>query len=106
MDCRSARLLLHFQRPTAAELEPADAQALALHLGRCSACAALARGEDLFDKHLGRAMLNVPVPEGLKARLEERLKAERSDWYRRWAGYVVRGVAAAVILLLAGWAVY
>jgi hypothetical protein len=103
MDCKNARLLLEFARPGGSELEEADSEALQRHLAECPECAAVAHDERRADEHLGRAMRAVPVPAGLRERVLKRLSVERDAWYRRW---LVRWVAAAAVLLAAGWLGY
>lgn len=100
MDCRTARLLLDFARPHAAELEAAEAATLENHLADCPECRSLARAERRLDQHFGSAMSDVPVPEGLRQRLIARLHAQRDAWYRRRI-LQVAGVAAALVLV--GW---
>lgn len=101
MDCKTARMLLEFTRPSAPELEADDAEALEAHLGVCADCDALARAERRLDAHLGAAMRRVEVPAGLRSRLLDRLAADRNALHRRWAGHGVRALAAAAALLLA-----
>jgi hypothetical protein len=103
MDCKTARLLLDFDRPGASELERADAAALEDHLAGCSQCDAWALAERPFDAALGQAMRQVEVPDGLRAQLLARLEAERGAWYRRWYGHGFRALAAAAALLLLVW---
>jgi hypothetical protein len=99
MDCKNARLLLEFIHPGSAELDSAEAEALHQHLGECPDCAAQAREERRADEHLGRAMRDVPVPDGLRERVLKRLTIERDAWYRRWIRrWLVRGVAAAAVI--------
>ncbi len=104
MDCRTSRSLLDLARPESAELQPSEADALAAHLNRCPECDALFRQERQVDAHLGRAVRDVPVPQGLRDRLLDRLASER----RKWLGRVVlRGAglasAAAAVLLVGLW---
>jgi hypothetical protein len=103
MDCKTARLLLDFLRPGAAELERADADALEGHLAGCPQCDALAQAERQFDAAVGRALRQVEVPDGLREQLLARLEAERGAWYRRWYGHGLRALAAAAALLLLAW---
>ncbi|HZY90188.1 MAG TPA: hypothetical protein VFE78_35530 [Gemmataceae bacterium] len=105
MDCKTARLLLDFDRPGAPELERADAAALEGHLAGCPHCDTLAHSERQFDVALGRAMRQVVVPDGLRSQLLARLEAERGAWYRHWYGHGLRALAAAaaVLLLVWGW---
>jgi len=99
MDCNHARLLLNFARPRSAELEEGEAEALASHLARCPACATYEHAERRLDEHIGRAIRDVPLPDGLRRRLDLRLGRARDLWYRRrlltWTG------AAAAVLLAA-----
>jgi hypothetical protein len=101
MDCRTARVLIDFDRPPCPEMEPADAEALRQHLADCPECGPFAAQERHVDDHLGRAMRDVPVPDDFKQRLLNRLSRERDAWWRRW---LVRGgaAAAAVLIALAG----
>jgi hypothetical protein len=99
MDCKAARLLLEFARPRPAELEPGDGEALAEHLADCPDCAAAAGSEQRIDEHLGRALRDVPVPEGLRGRLLERLHGEAvRRGRRRWLRGASLAAAAAAIL--------
>src|SRR5262245_10465360 len=103
MDCRNARLLLEFARPLTAELDAGEAEALQGHLADCPECGALAREERRLDEHLGRAVRDVPVPEGLRDRLLARLATERDAWFRRW---LLRAVGVAAGIALAVWLVW
>jgi hypothetical protein len=106
MDCRTARLLLNFARPRPAELPADEAAALEGHLTGCPDCDCLSRAERQLDDHLGRAVRDVPDPEGLRGRLLDRLAAERQGWNRRWllrgAG-VATAAAAAVVIFVGLW---
>src|SRR5258707_1803989 len=103
MDCRTARLLLNFARPSAHELGTSEAEELDHHLAACSACDLVARAERQADKQFAQAMFAVPMPLGLRERLLRRLEAERAGWYGRW---LLRSVAAAAALLFALWLGY
>ena len=81
MDCKTARLLSDFARPQ--DLGRADAAAFEGHIADCPECAAVVGAERRLDQRLGEAMRHVPVPEGLRGRLLDRLAAERRGWYRR-----------------------
>src|SRR5262245_18752627 len=100
MDCKTARLLLHFDRPGTPDLAGADADDLRRHLAECPECRPAADAERRADVKIGRAVRDVPVPEDLRARLVSRLKKDRSAWYRRRVVWPV-GVAAAVLLAAA-----
>src|SRR5262249_22281362 len=99
MDCRNARLLLHFTRPEhPPELEADEAEALRAHLAECPECGVLAEAERRADECLGPAMRAVPVPPGLRERLHERLAGRPVAWYRRsWT----RGLVTAAAVLVA-----
>src|SRR5262249_11548625 len=58
----------------------------------------LAEAERQADLSLGQAMRDVPLPEGLRERLETGLRAERRQWYRR---RVVTALAAAAAVFVA-----
>jgi hypothetical protein len=100
MDCKTARLLLDYARPKPAELPGGEAAALEGHLTGCPECEAVARAERQADDHLGRAVRDVPVPDGLRDRLLGRLRAERRRWYRRWALRGTGALAAAAALVV------
>src|SRR3954451_16962170 len=100
MDCKTARLLLLFDRPRAGEMGDDEARALQEHLALCGACAAAARAERRQDAHLGRATRDLPVPEGLRGRLVDRLAADRGARDRRRMLHGARALAAAAALLL------
>jgi hypothetical protein len=103
MDCRTARSLLDFVRPQTAELSAEDAEGLGEHLHECPECGLLARVEREADERLSRAMRDLAVPHDLRARLLNRLGAERRSWYRGLARRhprVAVAVAASVLLLL------
>jgi hypothetical protein len=99
MDCKTARLLLDYARPTSAELDPGETAALEGHLAGCADCDAAARAERHLDDHLGRAVRDVPLPDGFRHRLLGRLAAERRAWYRRQRRRVAPFAAAAAVLL-------
>jgi hypothetical protein len=100
MDCRTARLLVDFQRPRAGELPPDEAQALECHLASCPECDAAVRAEHRFDEHIGPAVRDVPVPEGLRERLLSRLREERLAPIRRKLAWTARGIAVAAAALI------
>jgi hypothetical protein len=102
MDCSTARLLATFAGPRAAELHQDEAEALAAHLAECPDCAALHRAERKIDERLGRAMRDVPLPPGLRERLDTNLAAERWANQRRKLVRAFAGIAAAIALAL-GW---
>src|SRR6266403_3210907 len=93
MDCTSARLLLSFVRTN--ELDAAETKTLQGHLDGCADCAAFAQSENDFDNALEAAMQRVPLPDGLKGRLLERLTNMRRPHPWRWA-------AAALVLAAVG----
>ncbi len=108
MDCETARLFLHFDRPGENDRDGPEADELRAHLEQCSGCNAQAQAARRLDQHLGRAMRAVEVPAGLRARLLERLAADRRLLRRRRVGRLARWVSVAACLALlvwAGWAV-
>jgi hypothetical protein len=100
MDCKTARLLLDFQRPRAGELPADDAAALEGHLAGCPDCDAICRTERRLDDYFGRAVRDVPLPDGLRERLLGRLQEERSAAVRRQLAWAARGLAVAAALLI------
>jgi hypothetical protein len=103
MDCKTARLLLDFARPHACELETEETAALDRHLDHCCDCHSLARDERLFDERIGKAMLQVEVPDGLRTQLLARLEAERGAQQRRHFAQGARWTAAAAAILVLCW---
>jgi hypothetical protein len=102
MDCKTARLLLHFAQPLPTELEASEAEALESHLADCPECAALARVERQTDACLGPAMCAVPVPAKLRSQLRTRLDAERGRWYRQRSARILAAAAALGLVLWLG----
>jgi hypothetical protein len=102
MDCKTARLFLHFHRPDASDLDGPEAEELEHHLAHCSECNALAGAQRRLDQHLGRAMRAVEVPAGLRKDILGALAEQRRAWNRRWFGYAGRCAAAAAVLLAVG----
>jgi hypothetical protein len=100
MDCKTARLLLEFDRPAGGEMDSEEACALEQHLDRCPECAALGRAERGFQQHVGLVMRQVAVPPDLRSRLLTRLDKERGDYYRKQAARAIRTVAALAACLL------
>ena len=101
MDCNTARMLITFFGRQGAELAPEDAADLNAHLSACPKCAAAVRFERAFDDRVGKAMLAVPVPPNLKARLLDGVAAHQGAWYRQ-KFYALAGLAASVLLLAGG----
>lgn len=100
MDCNTARLLAEFIRPTSSELEPEQRALVEAHLRTCPYCQPIVSAQCAFDAQIGRAMRAVPIPEGLKTRLRDRLAAQRGAYYRR---RILQATAAAAALVLAFW---
>jgi hypothetical protein len=105
MDCKTARLLLDYMRPQAAEMDAAEMAALEQHLTGCSECDAAARAERNLDRALAKAIQAVEVPAALRTRLLVQLEKERGDVYLRWFGHVGRVAAAAAAILLLVWGI-
>ena len=73
MTCDTARTLLLFYRPgKTTDLAAEDVAALEAHLSTCPACAALVGRQTEADAAIGRAFRQVPVPGGLRDRLQAR----------------------------------
>jgi hypothetical protein len=103
MDCKTARLLLHFTYPRTTELEAGEAAELETHLADCPQCGALAQAERRVDNRIGHSMRAVAVPDGLRTRLLAQLDAEREHWYRRRLTRVAGAVAAAAAVIFHAW---
>lgn len=103
MDCKTAHLLMHFARPQFSELEASAAADLQKHLTSCAECAQLAESERALERHLGSAMRDVPVPEGLRDRLLFRLALVQAGLRRRRIVRAAAGLSAAAAVLLACW---
>jgi hypothetical protein len=101
MDCRTARLLLDFHRPRAGELPPEEAVELERHLAGCPDCDAAGRTARRLDDHLGAAIRDVPIPDGLRDRLLSRLHEDRSGRLTRRLAWTARGLVVAAALLVA-----
>jgi hypothetical protein len=101
VDCNTARMLLTFFGRQGSELAAEDATDLNAHLVGCPDCAAAVRFERAFDDRVGQAMLAVPIPTNLKAKLIDGVAAARGSWYRQ-KFYAVAGLAAAVVLTIGG----
>jgi hypothetical protein len=105
VDCNSARMLVAFFGRQGSELAPEDAAELNAHLAGCSTCAATVQFERAFDDRVGKAMLAVPVPANLKAKLLDGVAAARGAWYRQ-KFYAVAGLAAAIVVAVGGMIAY
>src|SRR4029453_18883839 len=101
MDCNTARMLATFFGRQGAELAPEDAAALTAHLAACPGCAAAVQAERAFDDRVAKAMMAVPVPTGLKAKILDGVTAQKAGWYRQKA-FGLAGLATAACLLIAG----
>ncbi len=100
MDCKTARLLLDFRRPRVGELPADEAAALEHHLASCPDCGAAGLAERRLDDALGRAVRDVPLPDGLRERLLARLATERRAALRRRVLRLTPALAAAASLLV------
>lgn len=105
MDCKTARYLLDFNRPSGHDLDAADRAALDDHLAVCPDCDSACRAERQLDEHLGRAVRDVPIPHGLQERILGRLRRQRDEWWLEGMKRTARYAAVAAVLLLAvfGW---
>lgn len=101
MDCNTARMLTTFFGRQGSELAPEDAAALDAHLAGCSSCSEAVQFERAFDNRVAKAMLAVPVPANLKAKLLDGIAAERGAWYRK-KFYAAAGLAATMLLAIGG----
>lgn len=69
MDCRTARDILDVVRPGAVDPDDKDVAAAAAHLENCDDCLLALRSYQALDRRIGRAVRDVPVPQGLRERL-------------------------------------
>lgn len=74
MDCRTARDILDVVRPGAVDPDDADVAAAATHLEDCDDCLLALRSQQALDRRIGRAIRDVPVPQGLRERLHAGLE--------------------------------
>ncbi|MSR52442.1 MAG: hypothetical protein EXS09_04030 [Gemmataceae bacterium] len=101
MDCNTTRMLATFFGRHNSELAPEDASALTAHIASCSRCAAEVQFERAFDNRVAQAMLAVPFPAGLKAKLFDGIATQHGSWYRQKAYYAV-GMAASLLIAIGG----
>jgi hypothetical protein len=83
------------------ELAPEDAADLNAHLAGCSRCADAVRFERAFDNRIAKAMVAVPVPAALKAKLLDGIATQQAAWYRHKA-YGLVALAASVFVVVGG----
>src|SRR5262245_60343822 len=99
MECRDAQFYLRFRRPGSDELGPEVAGDLDRHLAGCEHCAAESAAASAFDMAVATAMMDIPVPAGLRNKLIAHVAEKRGADLRRKA-YRYAGTAAAVFLAL------
>ena len=103
MNCHLSHLLLAF-RPN--ELAADDRAALDTHLATCPTCALFAKAAAATDAAFRKAMLAVPVPSGLQAKLHSSVAAlQRAARWRKAKAWGA-GLAAAVVVGLGAWGVF
>ena len=97
MQCQVVRSQLPFLLAAGADQLDADAQAaLRSHLEKCPACSAWLERERRLDEHLGKALRDVLVPDGLKSKILTRLALQPRRVPRSWMA------AAACVLVALG----
>jgi hypothetical protein len=107
MDCKTTRLLLFFSRPDGAESDRTDEQALADHIAACAECEVWSASERALDQALAASMKKVPIPDGLHARLTQKLSSEATAQRRRRFRARARLAAAiAACFVLVGMSVF
>jgi hypothetical protein len=95
MKCNDIRCQLPLLQNAGLDQLDADAQAaLRFHLDQCPACAAWLERERRLDEHLGKAVRDVPVPDGLSRQILDKLARQP----RRFSPVLL---ASAACLLLA-----
>jgi len=106
MECRDAQFYLRLRRHAADELGADVTAPLDTHLATCAACAAVSRASANFDRAVSTAMMNVPVPSGLRERLITQAARAQGAALRRTAFRYGGLVAAALLLVAIGISVY
>ena len=99
MDNQTARLMASLADRS--ELAPEDTAELNTFLAANPTTAADVAADRAFDAHIARSMKDVPIPEGLKGRLLDRVAIEKGAWYRQKAWSLV-GLAAALLVATGG----
>ena len=99
MDCRDAQFYLRMRRHAADELGPDVTAPLDNHLSTCPACAADARATASFDRAVSRAMVGVPVPAGLRAKLVTHVASRQGEILRRKVYQTAAAVTAALLVV-------
>ncbi|HLW67513.1 MAG TPA: zf-HC2 domain-containing protein [Gemmataceae bacterium] len=102
MDCKLANTLLPFAE-TPQELSAEDRQALEEHLTQCPECGAKISRERAFHGRVARAMLDISIPDGLRAQIHTSLAIDRSRVWRRKLIQTSAAVAAALLIALTAW---
>lgn len=97
MDCTNAQTWLAFRKP--GELPPDELTALTAHLTTCPACASTVTVADHFDAVVGKAMVSVPVPAGLRDSLVKKAITRARVAMMRKLGQAA-GIAATVLISL------
>lgn len=71
MDCETALRLMEFASPDSDDRQAPEMHRARRHLESCAECSATHASRIAFDRELSQAMPNVPIPDGLRARLLE-----------------------------------
>jgi len=98
-------MLIAFFGRHGSELAPEDRAALDAHVSACPGCASAVASEREFDARIGKAMMAVPIPNGLQGRLLDGTAAARGAWYRQKFFYAA-GLAAAIFVAVGGYVAY
>ncbi len=106
MECRDAQFYLRMRRHAAYELGPDVTAPLDEHLSACPACAADAHAVSSFDRALASAMVAVPVPAGLRARLKAHGAEKHGTALRRKTYLAVAALAASLLFVGLGYGVF
>src|SRR6516225_8528657 len=102
MECKLAQILIPFAE-TPQEISAEDRQAFEEHLARCPECGAMVNRERAFHGRVSRAMMDLAVPDGLRAQIHTSLAIDRSRVWRRKLIQTSAAVAAALLLALFAW---
>jgi len=103
MDCKTARLLLHFARPLSPELDSAEHEALTAHLADCAECQQLRHSEQQLDARIGQAMRAVPLPPNLRERILHSIDVRHRAAHRPRLLRMAVSLAASLLLVAVGW---
>jgi hypothetical protein len=96
MNCKTAQRLIESCRPSGDDLNWPELAPAAAHLEGCPDCLSRFRLHQATDARIAAVMQDVPIPDGLRGRIEARLRhTDQGRRVRRLAGW---SVAAALLI--------